>query len=417
MNMKKLILTHNAFANMMLLRFAAHRRKVSGKPLSSGYTFTIMNSITMIESAIWNKATQGSDLFLSHDYLLALENMPPENMKFRYVIISKGSDTIGIAYFQILELNHRLHRPPIQFIKSKRNSLIRNIHNRIADTATFRLLVCGNVLLSGEHGFYMDSIPKENALKIIAEIAWTIRNTVNEHISVTLVKDFYNQSDSAKNILSEFGFYSFDAGPNMVVPIRDNWSTFDKYLADMKSKYRKRATSALKKGSAVQRLQLKLEDMIQLRDELFSLYCQVAGKARFKLFVLSPDFFIELKRLLGERFICQGYFEASRLVGFSTEIINGNIMEGYTHGLDYGSNKVYELYQNFLFDDIKSAIDAKIVQINSGRTSIAMKSSVGAVPQNMTCYMRFSGKISNQFIKPLFFFIKPSDEHCRNPFE
>jgi hypothetical protein len=135
------------------------------------------------------------------------------------------------------------------------------------------------------------------------------------------------------------------------------------------------------------------------------------------LFYLSPDYFVELKRQLGDHFSCDGYFYGQEIVGFTTRIYYNDILEGYTHGLDYIRNKEFELYQNFLIDDVKEAIARRCSLMNTGRTSVAMKSSIGAIPKEMSCSMRFSGSHSNHFVKPLFSFIKPADEYCRNPFE
>lgn len=415
--MLKLLSTYNSIANKLHLRWASHYSRVTGKPAASGFTFTIYNSISQLPTDVWDNTNTSKDVFLSSAYLTALEQAPPDNMCFRYAVISKENNPVGIAYFQILELNYRLHRSPIQLLASRKKSLLQDIHNRIIDTATFRLLICGNAMISGEHGFSMATIPNESALHVIAEITHSLRKSSNPAITVTLIKDFYKQGVFPTNILSKFGYYSFDAGPNMVIPIRKNWTTFDNYLNEMKSKYRKRATSAIKKGSMIHRQSLSLDDLIRYRDTLFKLYCQVLDNAKFKIFFLSPDYFIELKRHLGDSFSCEGYFLNTTMIGFTTRIFNGDIMEGYSHGLLHERNKEFELYQNFLLDDVKTAIATKSVYVNNGRTSVAMKSSVGSAPKEMICYMRFSGPHSNHIVKPLFFFIKPSNEYCRNPFE
>jgi hypothetical protein len=365
---------------------------------------------------VWDSNNDSNDIFLSSAYLSALEQAPPENMEFRYAIISKDTTPVGIGYFQIVKLNHRLHRPPMELLRRKEKSLIHDIHDRIADTATFRLLICGNAMLSGEHGFSMAKISQDTALHVIVEIAYALRISSPHHISVTLIKDFYKRQGLPTNILSQFGYHSFDAGPNMVVPIRKDWTTFDNYLSGMKPKYRKRAASAIKKGSAIHCQSMSLENIIKNKDELFVLYCQVVGKVGFKIFFLSPNYFIELKRRLGEKFICEGYFLNSKMVGFTTRIFNEAVIEGYSHGIDFEHNKEFELYQNFLLNDIKTAISTQSAYVNTGRTSVAMKSSVGAIPNEMSCYMRFSGGHFNQLLKPLLFFIKPSYEYCRNPF-
>ena len=414
--MLKLFLNSNSLANKLRLRWAAHYSRVTGKTTPTGFSFNIFDSIAHAPNDIWDKTNLSKNIFLSTAYLSALEKAPPENLKFKYAIISKENTPVGIAYFQILELNHRRHKSPLKLLGAKKKTVISNIHEKIADTATFRLLICGNALISGEHGFSLPTITDDLALHVIAEITYLLRKSLTPHISVTLIKDIHKETVSMKKVLHQFGYYSFDAGPNMTVPIRSNWKTFDDYLKEMKSKYRKRATSAIKKGSTLQRINLSLDEIIQYRDELFTLYGEVVNKANFKTFILSPDFFIELKRHLGEMFVCEGYFLNSKMVGFTTRIFNDRVLEGYSHGVQYERNKEFELYQNFLLNDVKTAISEQSSYINTGRTSMAMKSSIGAIPSEMVCYMRFSGKISNQFLKPLIFFIKPSNEYCRNPF-
>ena len=407
---------HNAFADKLRLQWTAHYSRVTGKTAASGFSFALFDSVEQLPDALWDSLNNPQDIFLSTSYLSALEKSPPENMKFKYALIYKENSPVGIAYFQILTLNHRLHKPPLRLLDSGKKNNLRDFHDKLADTATFTLLVCGNALISGEHGFSFPNIPRTAALHAIAEIAYSLRKSTLPRISVTLIKDFSVSDASTATMLTQFGFYSFNAGPNMVVPLRKNWTTFDAYLNAMKPKYRKRAQSAIKKGSELQKLNLSLSEIIQYRNDIFNLYCQVADSRGFKIFVLSPDFFIALKRNLGEKFMCEAYFFNGTMIGFTTRIFNEAFLEGYTHGVAYERTREFELYQNFLLDDVKIAISGQLPFVNMGRTSIAMKSSIGAVPKDMVCYMRFSGRLSNQLVKLLFFFIKPRSEYCRNPF-
>lgn len=408
---------HKIVGNNLKMRLVSHYSRVSGKPTPSGLDFTVYRTIFSVPPDTWNGCNQDNDIFLSSDYLSALEQAPPANMQFRYVIFTDKNRPVAIGYFQILELNHRLHKSAMQFLRIRKRTALGDFHGKIADGIANRILVCGNALLSGEHGYAMTGTDENQVIHAIAEAAYAIRKSGNNHISVTLVKDFYDRNKHKANVLSRFGYYSFDAGPNMIVPIRENWTAFDDYLKQMKSKYRKRAMSAIKKGAGIRRQSLDLDGIAGHKNALFALYSEVVDKSKLKLYILSPEYFVELKRRLGERFACDGYFEGNALIGFTTRIYNGHTMEGYAHGLSYERNKSHELYQNYLLDDIRSAIAAKCFQINTGRTSMAMKSAVGAVPDNMICCMRFSGRVSNQLIKPLFYFIKPSYEYCRRPFE
>jgi hypothetical protein len=62
------------------------------------------------------------------------------------------------------------------------------------------------------------------------------------------------------------------------------------------------------------------------------------------------------------------------------------------------------------------AVERQVTQINMGRTSLAMKSSIGVVPAEIEFVLRTSGRLSNQVLKYLLNYVKPSHEHSRNPF-
>jgi hypothetical protein len=407
----------SSFLNRVHLLWAAHYSKVTGKPSPSGFSYTIFDSIAKLPAHEWDQAHEKQDVFLSTSYLQALELAPPHNMNFRYAIVRDKGNVIGIVYFQILQLDYHIHLSIMRMLKIDKRLAKPEKESIDAEKTRIRLLVCGNVMLSGEHGFCMKDISFERAMQVIAEIAYDVRTSCPHHIEITLVKDFYRKKDARGKPLMPFGFSSFDAGPNMVITIRPNWRTFDEYLNDMKPKYRKRAESALKKGKTIERRSLSLDDIIHYKKDLYDLYSQVADNAKFKIYAVSPEYFIELKRNLGAKFECVGLFLNNDLIGFTTRIFNTPSMEGYIHGIRYELNKRYELYQNILLGDIRAAIAARVSEINTGRTSIAMKSSIGAIPNNMDCYMRFSGKISNHFFSHIMYFIKPSTEQARDPFK
>ena len=269
-------------------------------------------------------------------------------MQFRYVIFNDNSKPVAIVYFQILELNPKnIYRTAKQFMQNKKSSIMNSVHSRLAEVMSLKVLVCGNALLSGEHGYALSGITREQALHAIAEAAYMIRKSFKKEISVTLIKDFYDKNNHPLSILSQFGYYSFDAGPNMAVPIRENWTAFDKYIGEMKPKYRQRNASVIKKGMNTIRHTFTLDEIERYKNELYTLYIEVADKAKFKLFFLSPDYLVELKKRLGNRFVCEAYFEGNRLIGYTTRVFNGRTMEGYFHGLNYEYNKQFELYQNF----------------------------------------------------------------------
>lgn len=220
-------------------------------------------------------------------------------------------------------------------------------------------IICGNALLCGEHGFTaIPGMDRSKLTKGISEAIVRIRSAqkLNGKINIILIKNFYTERNFGNNTFTDIGYYEYFAGPNMVVPIRDEWVSFNDYLADMNPKYRRKVNSTIKKGEDMTRKSLTFEEIGDNKDELYRLYLQVADKAKFKLFVLNPDMLQELKRSLKDRFVLDAYYVENRIVAYTTRIFNGETMEGYSHGLEYELNKQYDIYQNILIDDIKAGI-------------------------------------------------------------
>lgn len=417
--LRDVIVAHNIMSNRLKIRLLTHVSRVTGKPQPSGYAFEIFHSIDSVSEEKWRSMNSRNDLFLTAAYLKALEDEPPDNMQFRYVILYEHEKPVAIAYFQIVALSPNLHRPVRLSVPPKNESLHDRIHSKMRETPLLHVLICGNILLSGEHGFAaISSIDSSRLFHALAEVAYDIKNSEKKKNSIRaiLIKDFYVKNEFRVPVFDQFGYYSLDTGPNMVIPIREHWHSFDDYLADMKGKYRRRVKSARKKGSKLKRKSLSYHEIIENQDILYHLYAQVVNQAKFKLFLLHLRYFAQLKKQLEDNFTLDAYSVDERIVGFTTIIFNGDSMEGYTHGLSYADNKHYEIYQNFLLDDVKAGIERKVSQINTGRTSIAMKSSIGAIPAEIEFVIRTSGRISNHVLKYILHYVKPSNEHSRNPF-
>lgn len=413
----KKIIGHN-IKFWSLLKKHIEKNHISNKELS-GFKFSIFDSIEFVSTEVWDKVNCGKDIFLSSDYLKALEKAAPKNMTFKYSILYEENTPAAIAYFQILTLDNSLHESLIADGLKNKEKLYDKIHSKVRKNISLKMLVCGNALLSGEHGFA--AIPGMNQSKLskgISEVIEKIRYTekICGKVDVILIKDFYANKKYNNNVFTDAGYYDYSAGPNMAVPIRENWKSFNDYLMDMKTKYRKRITSAVKKGEYMIRKSLTYDEIGKNKAELYRLYLQVADKAKLRLFVLNPDMLLELKRFLKNKFVLDAYYVDDKIVAYTTRIFNEDVIEGYSHGLDYVLNKKYEIYQNILIDDIKEGIKNKSKKINLGRTSIGMKSSIGAVPEDMKFFVQSKVAVPNILIKKISYFLKPSEEHCRNPF-
>lgn len=376
--------------------------------------FAFFDSIDFVNAAAWNKVVPNDRALMRAPYLSAVEQSSADT-KHRYVLMYKDGNPVAAAVFNIIEIGGEDFGSVAQEETSKRKRVV----NKIKDRAVLRLLICGNVHLSGEHGFYYRDIAAEQAYHALNEAIYKIKQAEshNGSIHMQLVKDFYeNEFDAAEHLVNH-KYRKFEVDPNMIVPIKSSWKSFDDYLGEMKAKYRKSAKSAIKKGKNLERRAFTSEDIEQNRERLIELYENVSEKAKFRIVKIPPEYFFHLKQNLGEEFEFIGYYLEDILVGFTCSILWGNNLEGHTIGLDYEYNSKNAVYQNILYDDIKWAIEKGLKSVIYGRTALEIKSGVGAEPAPMRCFMRHPNSISNKLIKPVFRHIKTSNWTQRSPFK
>ena len=97
--------------------------------------------------------------------------------------------------------------------------------------------------------------------------------------------------------------------------------------------------------------------------------------------------------------------------------MNKNSLDAHFVGIDYTNNKEYAIYQRMLYDYIALGIKKKVNTINFGRTASEIKSSVGAVPQDLTVYLRHKKTITNQILSLFLKRIQPSVFKQKYPFK
>ena len=104
-------------------------------------------------------------------------------------------------------------------------------------------------------------------------------------------------------------------------------------------------------------------------------------------------------------------------LGFSTSFINTTSFDANYVGLDYAYNEKFDIYQRILYDYVDEAIKARVTELQFGRTSELIKSAVGALPVDMTIYIKHKRSLSNLILKNVIQSVKPSPFELRKPFK
>jgi len=365
------------------------------------------------------------NIFLSSDYLRALHEAPPATMKFHYFTVWRGEKLIGIIYTQLDTFRARqsisyhkdagLPEPGIGVFKRLRDAMAQRVR--------VHTVLCGNSLVTGDHGFiFEDTVSQEDQLLLINRtLRWLIAylRKTGTKVNLLFVKDFYEPAGKTLSMAPGSRIYhGFHAQPNMILHIDPDWHAFEDYMEALSSKYRVRVRRAFKKAKDIQKRELTVEDLETHRDKIIEYYRDIAENASFNLFILSPEYFISVKRRLRERFRVYGYFDGDKLIAFYSLMINGDEIEAHFLGYEEEINKEYQLYQNMLLDMIALAIHLKVERIIYGRTAMEIKSTVGAKPYLMYFYLQYQNIVINRFVPWIYNTLEPEVQWIqRHPFK
>jgi predicted N-acyltransferase len=282
-----------------------------------------------------------------------------------------------------------------------------------------KILNCGNPFVSGEHGIFIQQ--NQDKRKVIRTLAKALlsytQQRFNFSIDVFIMKDFVEESLPISNELISLGYYAFNVEPNMKMELSADWRSFDEYLSALKTKFRVKAKKALKISKDLQVESMTAENLVDHLKSMTELYLTVTSKASFNLGEFRLKTYQQLKETLGDHYLLQSYSLNGKLVGFLSGVINGTSLDAHFVGIDYPLNKSYGIYQRMLYDYIQIAIDKRLKTINFGRTASEIKSSVGAVPEHLTIYIRHKKTITNKFLRLFLQRIQPTEFNQKFPFK
>lgn len=372
----------------------------------------------------WNSLCP-ENIFLQSAYLSVVERHPPKGLKPYYGLIYNDNDQIvGKVYFQ-----HKRFRAQESLSIEKGgkcpsffSTLGYYLKEYVAKKVEFNALGCGNLMLSGQYAFcFLEEIPP-NVQHYLVDLAIRVMSDKlseeGQEPSVILLKDFMDSEKFTKKAGVGTEFYDFRVQPNMVLRLRDRWSTLEDYLGAMTSKYRVRYKRARKKLGQITSREMKTVEVEERKEHMFDLYTEIANGAGFNLFILSPDYIPELKRVLGDDVKITGYFLSEKLIGFTTLILNGTESEAHFLGFDNDMNYKHQLYLNMLYDMVEDSLEWGVLKLYFSRTAMEIKSSVGAQPVPLSCYIRHQKSIRNKFLPHLFDYLKPTEDWVqRHPFK
>ena len=140
-----------------------------------------------------------NDYFLQKSYLSAVETYPSDGIRFLYLVFYKNDKPVGFAIGQILSFNGYRSFNSLQSPGLKETFNLK-IKRFLAHQVNFNLLIIGNLLVTGEHGFHFQ--PNIYDIYNIGELlheatSKIIKSIPEDKIAVTLFKEYFDENLSA----------------------------------------------------------------------------------------------------------------------------------------------------------------------------------------------------------------------------
>ncbi len=381
------------------------------------YSVSYFQSVKDIPSSVWKNLGCDHHIYFHPGYLTSIENNNSQLSTLYAFVTDEKNTPVAFASIQVFDF-YLDSIDSGQGIINSFTCFARKI-KLLPKEKPLKILNVGNPFVSGEHGIFIKS--GQNKRKVLREIAKsTLRYTQKTFkfpIDLFIMKDFVAESLPISNELISLGYYSFNVEPNMKLHLQKNWSSFDDYLAALKTKFRVKAKKAISLSKSLNIDDVSVENFDSLLKPMTELYLDVSSKASFNLEEFRLKTYKDLKNRLGDRYILKSYTLAGKLVGFLSGVINDKNLDAHFVGIDYKLNKSHAIYQRMLYDYIQIAIDNRLEIVNFGRTASEIKSSVGAIPEHLTVYIRHKKTITNKFLRLFLQRIQPTEFNQKFPFK
>lgn len=385
--------------------------KIANK-IKTGYEITVSNN----PDEIYNQDNITNNVYLTKDYLSAVKKSNPD-LECLYITISEKDKLKLFASFQCVEvkLGNTIQIQTECPITREFFSFISSLSNKTPS----RILVCGNIFVCGEHGFEL--FDNENDEELFNLLLNTIESKIKQkelpgQVKAILFKDYF-ESAGITDYITKNGYRIFPTEPAMIMEINPEWKDFQDYLTAMKTKYRTKAKKAMKESAELEIESVDALNISRYLPRLEELYANVESNASFSLGKMKLETYIDLKNKFSDDFIFRIYKLNQDVVGFMAAMRNGSYLDAHYVGIDYDYNRKHYIYQRMLYDYIDIAIDLKLSKVNFGRTAAEMKSTVGAVPASLVCFLKHRQTLQNSILKPITKMIKPTEEKIILPFK
>lgn len=371
------------------------------------YRYSVYDSIGRVDAQEWDRLHDFcSDPFMAPAYIRAVENSMRRDCRFFHVIVRDAeAEPVAAACFCLYTLDATLLAGPVF------RALSRPLAWLTPSLLRLKVLFCGLPVSVGASQLRLaPQAEPAPVLQILNDVAERI--AAEQRARCIVFKEFDAQECQMLDGLAAFGYRRGASLPMNVIPAR--WTSFEDYLADLKS--RKRSTIRRSRAK-FQRRGLRLQQLTGREgaaqfytDDAHQLYDAVLSHAKVKLERLPAEFFRELARQLPDNTSFTFLYENERIAAFAASVFTRCRYHQLFVGFDYELNPECDLYFNLFYHEMDAAYRRGVKEIFAGQTSDVFKrQKLGCSPRPLFLYIKGCDLRSRAFLRIAFRFLFPEN--------
>ncbi len=369
----------------------------------------IYKHINDVPVSLWNDLLTGKSRAFTHEFWQAIEQSGMNDFEYRYVLLTDDSDsplaltcyysiTTDIAIFAPLTLRNILNTIRRLFPNFLKFRMIEWGTPITVSSPPFvvRDGVANDVVISHMHRLLMDTAKKEGHFLIV-------------------VRDFEGPAHASQPAFSKQGYHLVDSLPNTALDI--TWPTVDAYHGAMKSYYRSKLLKHLRRNHDNQVRHELVNDFDHLAEVLCAQWLVVHNQAdEFQREVLTPTFYREFSRNLGDASKALLFYKGDELVGHALLLVDGAMLRWLYFGRTEAINDSLYLYVAHAV--IETAIALQATTLEMGLTTYAIKLDLGAQVRPIKIALRAVSALINPFVGIGYRLLnRPPNVHARAVFK
>lgn len=353
---------------------------------SPSLTFSISHMPSPHERVAWDQLI-GDELSLRSDYLYALSQSSPKS--YYWVRFYLRDQLIGICLFTLADFMG----PSVRAHLGDRGVLAKALKlvGAGAKPMSGHVLVCGHPSLIGRpaYRFHPSVTHAPEGARLIAEsLTHAVEEILARGSQDGSIDAVLFSGDKELNELMNLGYVHFEAEPKLKLSLSPSWRDFKDYLQDLTSKYRVKMKRAYSKSATLTARQLCLKDLEHHHERLRELYRQVNLRASLAFNALEIEALPSLMSSTPHQVSIHAYFLNENLIGFRVSLIDEQQLIALLVGIDYEYSFEHSLYPRILNDYLNEAIERRVTVLDLGRTAGEIKTTLGAVPESSSFYLR-----------------------------